>query len=108
MQQSVFTQSPAQLWIYVMAEYRRENTGTYRIASERPPFLLVTQVAHPTVFGGTWTYTLTPTSKGTRLTVIERGEVYNPLFRFLSHYVFGEQTTLNDYFASLKRATHST
>ena len=48
-------------------------------------------------FGGTWTYELQPESGGTRVTITERGEVYNIFFRFLSRFVFGHTSTLDTY-----------
>lgn len=99
-----FDQSPEQLWPYVVAEFHRSNDGNYRIASQRPPSELVTEVAHPKFFGGTWTYTLTPENGGTHLTIVEHGEVYNPVFRFLSKFVFGQQGSLAGFFSSLDKA----
>jgi hypothetical protein len=48
-------------------------------------------------FGGSWTYELRSNGKGTELMITENGEVYNPLFRFMSKYIFGHETTLKKY-----------
>ena len=59
-------------------------------------------------FGGTWTYRLTPTDPGTLLTITEDGEVDNPLFRFLSRYVFGHENTIRGYLDALRTALDGT
>ncbi|AYB33555.1 LIC10604 family protein [Chryseolinea soli] len=52
-------------------------------------------------FGGTWTFTLKAVDGGTELTITENGEVYNPLFRFMSKFVFGHDATLKTYLKNL-------
>ena len=52
-------------------------------------------------YGGRWIYELTPNGTGTRLTITEEGEVYNPLFRFLMKYMFGETATIEKYLGAL-------
>ena len=67
-----------------------------------PPAKLVTRIAAKDLaFGGTWTYELAPSSGGTELRITEHGEVYNPLSRFLSRFVFGHTTTMRTYLAAL-------
>jgi hypothetical protein len=67
-----------------------------------PPARLVTRIAARDLpFGGTWTYELTPAGTGTELRITENGEVYNPLFRFLSRFVFGHTATMRTYLAAL-------
>lgn len=53
-------------------------------------------------FGGAWIFELKPTADGgTELLITEKGEVYNPLFRFMSRFVFGHDTTLKGYMKQL-------
>lgn len=52
-------------------------------------------------FGGRWIYRIEPTAEGSRLTVTEEGEVYNPIFRFLSRFIFGHTKTIEEYLISL-------
>jgi hypothetical protein len=60
------------------------------------------RIADPDLpFGGTWTYRLTPKGSGTRLAITEHGEVYNPLFRFVSRFVFGHTATVDRFIAAL-------
>ena len=54
-------------------------------------------------FGGAWDYELAPSGTGTRVTITERGEVYNPVFRFASRFVLGHTRTLTDYMKALGR-----
>lgn len=69
-----------------------------------PPTTLVTRIADPDQpFGGTWTFELVAADGGTRLTLTERGEVYNPAFRFLARFVFGHTSTLESYLSALQR-----
>ena len=53
-------------------------------------------------FGGAWVYSLQPKGDSTLLTITENGEVYNPVFRFVSRFIMGHKSTLNKYMSSLK------
>jgi hypothetical protein len=53
-------------------------------------------------FGGSWTYELEPSGDGTRITITENGEVYNPVFRFVSRFVMGHTATIDTYLSSLQ------
>jgi uncharacterized protein YndB with AHSA1/START domain len=80
------------------------DTITFERVEIRPPERLVTRIADPDLpFGGTWTFELAAEGQGTRLTVTEHGEVYNPLFRFMSRFVFGQAATLEEFLADLER-----
>ncbi len=41
---------------------------------------------------------------GSLVTITEDGEVYNPLFRFLSRYVFGYAATMDSFLARLAKS----
>ncbi len=78
------------------------DTITYEVAERRRPELLTVRIADPDLpFGGTWTYELAPEGSGTRLTITERGEVYNPFFRFMSRFVFGHTASIDRFAAAL-------
>jgi len=67
-----------------------------------PQQRFVTRIANDKLpFGGTWTYALTPDGDGCRVTVTENGEVYNPIFRFLSRFAFGYTATMESYLEAL-------
>jgi hypothetical protein len=52
-------------------------------------------------FGGRWIYEVAPTKAGSVVTITEEGEVYNPMFRFLSRFVFGHHGTMETYLRDL-------
>jgi uncharacterized protein YndB with AHSA1/START domain len=56
-------------------------------------------------YGGTWTFTLRPSSGdgGSHLEIAERGFVNPPPFRFLAKFVFGHATTIERYLADLRK-----
>ena len=60
-----------------------------------PPTKLVTKIVGETQFGGTWTFEIAPTAAGSRMTITERGEIYNVVFRTLAKYVFGYTSTMD-------------
>lgn len=73
------------------------------VLESSPPRRLVTQI-DPTAggaFGGTWTYELTPDSAGTRISVTEAGWISNPIFRFMSRFLFGYYGSLDGYVKAL-------
>jgi Polyketide cyclase / dehydrase and lipid transport len=85
-----------------------ETTGSGSIPFEtvvsQPPSKLVVRIADPKLpFGGTWTYEITSLPSGTNLRIREDGEIYNPLFRFLSRFVFGYTGTIETYLKSMAK-----
>lgn len=76
---------------------------TYRVESIDPPRQIVVRIADTNLpYGGAWTYDVVPTADGgTELTITERGEVYNPVFRFLSRFVFSHHATIDTYLRAL-------
>jgi uncharacterized protein YndB with AHSA1/START domain len=81
------------------------SSGRMTLAVERidPPRVLVLRIADPNLpFGGTWTYEITQAPGGSRLTISEDGEIYNPLFRFMARFVFGYEGTIKGYLDALE------
>lgn len=75
----------------------------FRVEQADAPTFLRTRIDDPDQpFGGTWTYVLVPSDSGTLLTITEDGEVYNPLFRFLSRVVFSQTATIETYLADVR------
>ncbi len=68
-----------------------------------PPSRLVTKIVDATQFGGTWTFEVVPTRAGSRLTITERGEIYNPVFRALAKYAFGYTGTMESFLSAAAR-----
>jgi uncharacterized protein YndB with AHSA1/START domain len=81
---------------------RRGASMPLEVVMENAPSHLVTRIAADDLpFAGTWTYEIEPVEGGCRVTVTEAGEVYNPLFRFVSRFVFGHHATLESFLAAL-------
>jgi uncharacterized protein YndB with AHSA1/START domain len=75
----------------------------FRMEQADAPTLMRTRIDDPhQPFGGTWTYVLVPGANGTLLTITEDGEVYNPLFRFLSRFVFSQTATIETYLEDVR------
>lgn len=73
------------------------------VVESQSPSRIVTRVVGETQFGGTWTIDIAPTSTGSRVTITERGEIYNVIFRTLSKFVFGYTSTMEDCLAAAQR-----
>lgn len=81
-----------------------DGTILYEIESAVPNERLVTRIADPTLpFGGSWTYELIPRGDSTTLRITENGEVYNPIFRFVSRFVMGHTATIDKYLNDVRR-----
>ena len=76
----------------------------YIVDEEVPSRRLVTRIADPSLpFGGTWTFELSPSASGTTVRITEDGEVYNPVYRFMSTYLLGHHATIDTYLTDLGR-----
>lgn len=87
----------------------REISGSDRVAYEsvvsEPHSRLVTRITDKGLpYGGAWDFRLVPESGGTRVSITENGEVYNPVFRFVSRYVMGHASTIEKYLGDLGTA----
>ena len=76
---------------------------TFVMEQAVPDRLLVGRIADTNLaFGGSWTYELTPAGRDTTtLRITEDGEVYNPIFRFVSRFVMGHEATLEQYLSAV-------
>lgn len=82
------------------------RAGKITLVADRmdAPRTLVLRIADPDLpFGGAWTYGISPAPGGSRLTIVENGEVYNPLFRFMARFVFGYESTIGSYMTFLEK-----
>lgn len=87
---------------------KHDQTITYEAIESSPPRRLVTRIADPKLpFGGTWTYELAPGEGGCTLTITEDGEVYNPLFRFVSRFIVGHTATIDTYLKAVHEKLES-
>lgn len=87
----------------VWEEHNQFGPIRYRVEAEEPPVRLVLRIVDNPDFGGTWTYELAPAGSGTRLSITENGEIYSPLFRFISRFVMGYDGTMREYARALQR-----
>jgi len=85
-------------------EVGKNGTVNYELTEDVPAQRMVTRIRDTDLgYSGQWTYTFVPENGGTRLTIREDGEVSNVLFRFMSHYVFGQTATIDAYLTSLAK-----
>ena len=83
-------------------EFAKHDAVTYRVVESVPAQRLVARIADKNLpYGGTWTYELVPDGSGTRLTIAENGEVYNPMFRFVSRFIMGHTAMMESVLRAL-------
>lgn len=88
---------------------KHNRTITYE-AREETIFLgaasqsrLTTRIADSNLpFGGTWTIEVDSQGTGSQVTITENGEVYNPVFRFISRYIIGHTASMDAYLNALQ------
>lgn len=68
-----------------------------------PPRRLVTRIPEDAGIGfsGSWIYEIAPAGGGATLTITERGEVSNPLFRFMGLFFFDAHSTMHGFMRAL-------
>jgi hypothetical protein len=86
-------------------EVSKDGTIPFVVERQTPPAVLVTRIDSRSLpFGGTWTYELRSESpRVTRLAIVENGEIYNPIFRFVSRFFIGYEGTLRQYVSDVER-----
>lgn len=76
----------------------------FEITEKVPPRRFVTKIADRNLpFGGRWVYEVTPTATGSELRITEEGEIYNPIFRFVSRYMMGYTATIDGYLKAVQK-----
>jgi hypothetical protein len=82
------------------------DTILYELQESRPPLSIERRIATQNLpYGGTWSFALEPANVGTRVRITEDGEVYNPVFRFVSKFVLGQTATEDAYLKAMGKAT---
>jgi hypothetical protein len=85
-------------------EKSKNGTITMEVVESTPLSRMVTRIADKGLpFGGMWIFDISSTAEGCRLNITERGEIYNPVFRFVSRFLMGYQRTLDAY---LRNVSH--
>lgn len=79
---------------------------TYETIESVAPRRLVRRIADENLpFGGTWTFELSEAGPSrTTISITEDGEVYNPIFRFVSRFVMGHHATMKTFLQDLGKA----
>lgn len=87
----------------VWKETDSKNEGIpFETVESAPNTRLVRRIADSTLpFGGTWSFELAPATDGVTLTITEDGEVYNPIFRFVSRFIMGHASSIHGYLNDL-------
>jgi len=84
---------------------KRGETMLYELQGSRPPVAIQRRIASENLpFGGTWSFVLEPENGGTRVRITEDGDIYNPLFRFVSRFILGLTATQDAYLKALGKA----
>ena len=77
------------------------NKLTFEAEAFEPPRHLVTRIADKDLpFGGSWDYLISPDSGGSRITITEHGEVYNPIFKVVTRFM-SKTATIDAYLTAL-------
>jgi polyketide cyclase/dehydrase/lipid transport protein len=85
-------------------EFGSRRSVTQEVLEDDPPRRRVTQIADKNLpFGGKWVYELAPVAEGTRLRITENGEIYNPVFRFVSRFFLGYSGSIEQYLTNLSK-----
>jgi hypothetical protein len=92
-------------------QFQRETSNhnetiLYELQNIHPPLSIERRIATENLpYAGTWSFTLTPENAGTRVRITEDGEVYNPIFRFVSKFILGQTATQDAYLKAMGKAT---
>ena len=95
-----FRQPPEAVWNALspgtsQRQFRQDDVN-YEVTESVPNRKLVTRIADRNLpYGGSWTYEIQPESGGSSLRITESGEVYNPVFRFVSRFIIGHTATID-------------
>ena len=78
---------------------------SYVMEETVPNRRLVARIADTNLpFGGAWKYELTPMgAEAVELAITEDGDVYNPIFRFVSRFVMGHTSTIERYLDDVEK-----
>ena len=83
-------------------EQGKNDAISYVVEEAEAPRRLVTRITDKSLpFGGSWEYAITGDGAGSRVRITEHGEVYNPVFRFVSRFIMGHTATASAYLKAL-------
>jgi len=85
---------------------RNGETITYELLDRMPPRSVKRRIDTENLpYSGTWTYSLQASDGMTIVQITEDGQVYNPVFRFVSRFILGHTRTMDAYLRALGKAT---
>jgi hypothetical protein len=85
-------------------EKGKNGALTMEVVESNSPSRMVTRIADQGLpFGGMWIFDIAATTDGSRLNITERGEIYNPIFRFVSRFILGYNRTVDAYLQNVSR-----
>jgi hypothetical protein len=85
---------------------RDKTTIDYELLDIAPPRSIKRRIATQNLpYSGTWVFSLQPSGGGTTVSITEEGEVYNPVFRFVSRFILGHTHTIDAYLRALGKTT---
>jgi hypothetical protein len=83
-------------------EQGKSGAIAFVVEQAERPTRLVTRITDKSLpFGGGWEYLVTGEGTGSRVQITEHGEVYNPVFRFVSRFIIGHSATASAYLKAL-------
>ena len=86
-------------------EHGNDDPIAFRLVEETPNARFRSTIDDPGLpFGGSWTITLTPEARGTRVRIEEQGFVTNWIYRFFARFLFGHDSTMRTWLDDLERA----
>ncbi len=86
---------------------RNGETVTYELTGRVEPVSIERRIVTKGLpYSGTWSFSLKPAGESTVVRITEDGEVYNPLFRFVSRFIIGQARTIDTYLQNLGKATN--
>jgi hypothetical protein len=90
----------------MMSETTRDGkTVTYQLLDRVANRSIKRRIAtHGLPYSGTWTFSLEPSGDITTVRITEEGEVYNPVFRFVSRFILGHTHTMDIYLQALGKS----
>ena len=85
---------------------KQGETILYQLEGTEAPHRIQRRIATENLpYGGSWSFTIEPSGAGgdarTMVQITEDGEVYNPIFRFVSKFILGQTHTIDAYLKAM-------
>lgn len=84
-------------------EEKRDQEVIYETRDVVPEKKMVRKITNTDLpFGGQWTIDILEKPNGCVVRITENGEVYQPIYRFMSRFVFGHTASIDSYLKKLQ------